>query len=73
MKSAARRAGFQPLACGGRHFLLRPAALKIAAGMLLVILLLALFGLTRGSFPMPSGTLFRALLGAENVKLLESR
>ncbi|MGV8617472.1 iron chelate uptake ABC transporter family permease subunit, partial [Pseudomonas aeruginosa] len=28
---------------------------------------LALFGLTRGSFPMPSGTLFRALLGAENV------
>ena len=67
MKSAARRAGFQPLACGGRHFLLRPAALKIAAGMLLVILLLALFGLTRGSFPMPSGTLFRALLGAENV------
>lgn len=67
MKSAARRAGFQPLACGGRHFLLRPAALKIAAGMLLVILLLALFGLIRGSFPMPSGTLFRALLGAENV------
>lgn len=67
MKSAARRAGFQPLACGGRHFLLRPAALKIAAGMLLVILLLALFGLTHGSFPMPSGTLFRALLGAENV------
>lgn len=48
-------------------FLLRPAALKIAAGMLLLILLLALFGLTRGSFPMPSGTLFRALLGAENV------
>lgn len=53
-----------PAAAG---ILLRPAALKIAAGMLLVILLLALFGLTRGSFPMPSGTLFRALLGAENV------
>ena len=42
MKSAARRAGFQPLACGGRHFLLRPAALKIAAGMPLVTAL-ALF------------------------------
>ncbi|MEQ0105187.1 iron ABC transporter permease [Klebsiella sp. JN_Kp124] len=67
MKSAARRAGFRPLVCGGWYLLLRPAALKIAAGMLLVILLLALFGLTRGSFPMPSGTLFRALLGAEIV------
>lgn len=67
MKSAVRRAGFRPFACGGRHLLLRPAALKIAAGMLLVILLLALFSLTRGSFPLPSGTLFHALLGGQNV------
>lgn len=67
MKSAVRRAGFRPLTCGRWHILLRPAAVKIAAVALLVILLLALFGLTRGSFPMPSGTLFRALLGADNV------
>uniref|UniRef100_UPI001BCCA4AD iron chelate uptake ABC transporter family permease subunit n=2 Tax=Klebsiella TaxID=570 RepID=UPI001BCCA4AD len=67
MKSAVRRAGFRPLTCGRWHILLRPAAVKIAAVALLVILLLALFGLTRGSFPMPSGTLFRALLGADIV------
>ena len=67
MKSAVRRAGFRPLTCGRWHILLRPAAVKIAAVALLVILLLALFALTRGSFPMPSGTLFRALLGADNV------
>ena len=67
MKNAVRRAGFRPLTCGRWHILLRPAALNIAAVALLVILLLALFGLTRGSFPMPSGTLFHALLGGENV------
>ncbi|HFK4136369.1 TPA: FecCD family ABC transporter permease [Klebsiella oxytoca] len=67
MKNAVRRAGFRPLTCGRWHILLRPAALNIAAVALLVILLLALFGLNRGSFPMPSGTLFHALLGGENV------
>lgn len=67
MKNAVRRAGFRPLTCGRWHILLRPAALNIAAVALLVILLLALFGLTRGSFPMSSGTLFHALLGGENV------
>lgn len=67
MKNAVRRAGFRPLTCGRWHILLRPAALNIAAVALLVILLLALFCLTRGSFPMPSGTLFHALLGGENV------
>lgn len=67
MKNAVRRAGFRPLTCGRWHILLRPAALNIAAVALLVILLLALFGLTRGSFPMLSGTLFHALLGGENV------
>lgn len=67
MKSAVRRAGFRPLTCGRWHILLRPAAVRIAAVALLVILLLVLFSLTRGSFPMPSGTLFRALLGADIV------
>lgn len=67
MKSAVRRAGFRPLTCGRWRILLRPAALNIAAVALLVILLLALFSLSRGSFPMPTGTLFHALLGGENV------
>ncbi|HCB1502270.1 TPA: iron ABC transporter permease [Klebsiella michiganensis] len=67
MKSAAHRAGFRPFTAGSYRLLLRPVALRIAGGLLLVILLLALFGLTRGSFSMPSGTLFRALLAPENV------
>ncbi|MBA7934292.1 iron ABC transporter permease [Klebsiella sp. RHBSTW-00215] len=67
MKNAAHRAGFRPFAAGSYRLLLRPVALRIAGGLLLAILLLALFGLTRGSFPMPSGTLLQALLAPENV------
>ncbi|RAN85962.1 iron ABC transporter, partial [Bacillus sp. SRB_28] len=67
MKSAARRAGFRPLAAGSRHILLRPAALKSAAGLLALIAILGAFGLTRGSFPLPSGTVLRALLDADSL------
>ena len=67
MKNAARRAGFRPLRAGSCHLLLRPAALNIAAGLIIAILLLASFGLTRGSFPLPAGTLARALFAPENV------
>jgi iron complex transport system permease protein len=57
MKNAVRRAGFRPLRAGRCHLLLRPAALNIAAALIIAILLLASFGLTRGSFPLPAGTL----------------
>ena len=67
MKNAARRAGFRPLRAGRCHLLLRPAALNIAAVLIIAILLLASFGLTRGSFPLPAGTLARALFAPENV------
>lgn len=67
MKNAARRAGFRPLRAGSCHLLLRPAALNIAAVLIIAILLLASFGLTRGSFPLPAGTLARALFAPENV------
>lgn len=67
MKNAVRRAGFRPLHAGSCHLLLRPAALNIAAVLIIAILLLASFGLTRGSFPLPAGTLARALFAPENV------
>lgn len=67
MKNAARRAGFRPLRAGSCHLLQRPAALNIAAVLIIAILLLASFGLTRGSFPLPAGTLARALFAPENV------
>lgn len=67
MKNAVRRAGFRPLRAGSCHLLLRPAALNIAAVLIIAILLLASFGLTRGSFPLPAGTLARALFAPENV------
>ncbi len=35
--------------------------------LIIAILLLASFGLTRGSFPLPAGTLARALFAPENV------
>ncbi|HHG8775555.1 TPA: iron chelate uptake ABC transporter family permease subunit, partial [Raoultella planticola] len=67
MKSAVHRAGFRPLIRGSYQLLLRPAALKSAALLVVIILLLAGFGLTRGSFPLPSGTLARALFAPESV------
>lgn len=67
MKSAARRAGFRPLRAGSCHLLLRPAALNIAAALIIAILLLASFSLTRGSFPLPAGTLARALFAPQDV------
>jgi iron complex transport system permease protein len=39
MTRAVHRAGFRPLAFASRQLLLRPAALKIAAVMLLMLLL----------------------------------
>ncbi|MDQ8583711.1 iron chelate uptake ABC transporter family permease subunit, partial [Klebsiella aerogenes] len=67
MKRAVHRAGFRPLGLASRHLLLRPAALKIAAFMLLFLLALGLYSLSRGSFPLPSSTLARALLAPEKL------
>ena len=40
MTRAVHRAGFRPLAFASRHLLLRPAALKIAASIVLTLLAL---------------------------------
>jgi len=67
MKSAARRAGFHPFITLSCHVLLRPAALKMAGLLLFTVVLLGIFSLTRGSFPMPSGTLTQALFAPASV------
>ncbi len=53
MTRAVHRAGFRPLAFASRHLLLRPAALKIAASIVLTLLALGLYSLSRGSYPLP--------------------
>ncbi len=60
MTRAVHRAGFRPLAFASRHLLLRPAALKIAASIVLTLLALGLYSLSRGSYPLPASTLARA-------------
>ncbi len=46
MKRAVHRAGFRPLAMGSTRLLLRPAALKIAAFILFILLTLGLYSLS---------------------------
>ena len=67
MTRAVHRAGFRPLLFASRQLLLRPAALKIAAFMLLMLLALGLYSLSRGSFPLPASTLARALLAPQEL------
>lgn len=67
MKRAVHRAGFRPLAMGSTRLLLRPAALKIAAFILFILLTLGLYSLSRGSFPLPSSAWARALLAPEQI------
>ncbi len=47
--------------------LLRPAALKIAASIVLTLLALGLYSLSRGSYPLPASTLARALLAPQEM------
>ncbi|HBS1331896.1 FecCD family ABC transporter permease [Klebsiella pneumoniae] len=67
MTRAVHRAGFRPLAFASRQLLLRPAALKIAASIVLTLLALGLYSLSRGSFPLPASTLARALLAPQEM------
>ena len=60
MTRAVHRAGFRPLAFASRHLLLRPAALKIAASIVLTLLALGLYSLSRGSYPLPAPASTRA-------------
>ena len=67
MTRAVHRAGFRPLAFASRQLLLRPAALKITASIVLTLLALGLYSLSRGSYPLPASTLARALLAPQEM------
>ena len=67
MTRAVHRAGCRPLAFASRQLLLRPAALKIAASIVLTLLALGLYSLSRGSYPLPASTLARALLAPQEM------
>lgn len=67
MTRAVHRAGFRPLVIASRQLLLRPAALNLAAIMMLMLLALGLYSLSRGSFPLPASTLARALLAPQDM------
>lgn len=65
MTRAATRAGFRAVTIGPLRILLRPRLLKIAAVLMTVILLLVVFGVTRGSLPIPTSAIGRALFMPE--------
>ena len=65
MTRAATRAGFRAVTIGPLRILLRPRLLKIAAALMTVILLLVVFGVTRGSLPIPTSAIGRALFMPE--------
>lgn len=67
MTRAVHRAGFSAAGFRLRHLLLRPAALKIAASIVLTLLALGLYSLSRGSYPLPASTLARALLAPQEM------
>lgn len=65
MTRAATRAGFRAVTIGPLRILLRPRLLKIAVALMTVILLLVVFGVTRGSLPIPTSAIGRALFMPE--------
>ena len=61
MSHQLHRAGLRALRIGGFSRLLRPRALLWLSGLLLLALGLLLFGVSRGSLPVPTSSLARAL------------
>jgi iron complex transport system permease protein len=61
MKSALQRAGLRALALPGTQILVRPKALIMSAGLLLLAVALAVFSVTQGSFAVPAQAIFGAL------------
>ena len=61
MRRALSKAGFRPLTWGPFRVLLRPRQVKIAAVLALAVGLLVIYGVTRGSLPIPTSAIGRAL------------
>ncbi|UGS40339.1 FecCD family ABC transporter permease [Pseudocitrobacter corydidari] len=65
MNHVIARAGFRRLSLGVFQRLIRPRALKIAATLAAIIVMLILFGVTRGSLPIPASAIGKALFMPE--------
>ncbi len=62
---AVIKAGFRPLTLGPLRLLLRPRLLKIAAIMVAIITLLLIYGITRGTLPIPTSAIGRSIFYPE--------
>ena len=67
MTRAVTKAGFRPLTLGPWRVLLRPRLLKISALLAVMIALLLLYGVTRGSLPIPTSDIGRALFYPQSL------
>ena len=67
MTRAVHRAGFRPLVIASRQLLLRPAALNIAAIMMLMLLRSGCTASAAAAFRSPASTLARALLAPQDM------
>ncbi|MEO3988530.1 FecCD family ABC transporter permease [Pseudocitrobacter cyperus] len=65
MNNVVARAGFRRYTLGSLQWLVRPRTLKIAASLAVFTLLLVLYGITRGSLPIPTSAIGKALFSAE--------
>lgn len=61
MSRAILRAGLRPLRLGRFSAVIRPKALLLLAGLLLLVLGMMLYGLTQGSLPIPTSAIARGL------------
>lgn len=61
MMRAVIKAGFRPLTLGPLRVLLRPRLLKIVSAMAALITLLLIYGITRGTLPIPTSAIGRAI------------
>ncbi len=65
MKSALQRAGLRALALPGSQILVRPKALIMSAGLLVLAVALAAFSVTQGSFAVSAPAIFGALFDGQ--------
>lgn len=65
MMRAVRKAGFRPVALGPLRVLLNPRMVKIAAVLATFIIVLLVFSVTRGTLPIPTSAIARALFYPE--------
>jgi ABC-type Fe3+-siderophore transport system, permease component len=61
MSNVVARTGFRVFSLGALRTLIRPQAIKIAATLAAIVIALLLYGVTRGSLPIPTSAIGKAL------------